>query len=550
MFKKRRLTKDGFVEGAFVSTSGIVISKILGMLYVIPFYALIKDRGGALYGYAYTIYMLFLALSTAGIPLAISKIISEYQTLGYYKTKERTFRLAKRLALLLGLICFIILFFAAPLIAKIILGNNTGGNSISDVVHVIRIIDTAILIVPILSVYRGYLSGHRYLTPSSVSNVIEQIVRVTVIILGSLLSVKVFHLKLHTTVGIALFGATLGALVAFFYLASVVYKNRGILSRKIMNTKEPKISNKIIIRKILIYAIPFIMIDLSKSIYDFVDMSTVVRTISDMKNYTSSDAEVIMSVISTWGSKFNMIISAISTGIMASLIPNLTQSFVKKDQDEINKKVNKTFQMLLVFTVPMTIGLSLLSKPIWFLFYGSSKLGPSVFSFYIFIALFVTTFTVAITILQIFKDYKAVLISLLVGIILKVLLNVTFMENFNSMGLPPYYGNITATILGYFSSLLVCLYFIKKKYKVNYESTLKEVINIIFSTLFMVVSVILLRFVLPSYSLNRLLNIPIIFSYTFVGGLVYFIIVHKSNTLKNIFGKNYLDKLLSKNKKM
>lgn len=549
MFKKRRLTKDGFVEGAFVSTSGIVISKILGMLYVIPFYALIKDRGGALYGYAYTIYMLFLALSTAGIPLAISKIISEYQTLGYYKTKERTFRLAKRLALLLGLICFIILFFSAPLIAKIILGNNTGGNSISDVVHVIRIIDTAILIVPILSVYRGYLSGHRYLTPSSVSNVIEQIVRVTVIILGSLLSVKVFHLKLHTTVGIALFGATLGALVAFFYLASVVYKNRGILSRKIMNAKEPKISNKIIIRKILIYAIPFIMIDLSKSIYDFVDMSTVVRTISDMKNYTSSDAEVIMSVISTWGSKFNMIISAISTGIMASLIPNLTQSFVKKNQDEINKKVNKTFQMLLVFTVPMTIGLSLLSKPIWVLFYGNSKLGPSVFSFYIFIVLFVTTFTVAITILQVFKDYKAVLISLLVGIILKVLLNVTFMENFNSMGLPPYYGNITATILGYSSSLLICLYYIKKKYKVNYESTLKEVVNIVFATLFMMTTIILLRFVLPTYSLIRIVNIPIIILYTLIGGLIYFFLLSKTNTLNNIFGKNYSKKIFGKLKK-
>lgn len=549
MIKKKKLSKSGFVQGAFISTFGIVISKILGMLYVIPFYAIVKARGGALYGYAYTVYSLFLALSTAGIPLAISKIISEYQTLGYYKTKVRAFRIARSIAFLMGLIFYILLFLFAPLIAKLILGDLTGGNTIEDVTHVIRVIDTAILIVPILSVYRGYLEGHKYITPSSSSNVIEQIVRVTFIIIGSFLSVKVFKFKLSTTVGIAVFGASFGAFTSLFYLISVARRNKHQLSRKYMNVKEPRITNKAIVKKIFIYAIPFIMIDVFKIMYDFIDMSTVVKTIAGMRGYTLSSAETIMSVISTWGSKFCMIISAISTGIMVSLIPNLTESVVKKDKEEINRKINKTFQILFVFIIPMIVGLSLLAKPVWMLFYGNSSVGPTVFSCHIFTTLFTCTFTISVTILQVLKDYKTVFISLVSGVFLKILLNVTLMNSFYNMGLPPYYGNISATIIGYFTSIMICLFVFYSKYRISYESTFKHLLNIIFSTIFMIITILGLRFMIPTYSLIRIVNIPIIIIYTLVGGFVYFIILHKNKTLNEIFGRNYLNKIVCKLKK-
>lgn len=549
MFKKKKLSKNGFIQGAFISTFGIVISKILGIIYVIPFYAIVKTKGGALYGYAYTIYSLFLALSTAGIPLAVSKIISEYQTLGYYKTKVRAFRIARSIAFLMGFVFFIILFIFAPLVAKLILGDLTGGNTIEDVTLVIRIIDSAILIVPILSVYRGYLEGHKYITPSSTSNVIEQIVRVTLIIFGTLLSVKVFHFKLSTTIGVAVFGATLGAFVSLFYLIGITKKNHSQLSRKIKNVREPKISNKVIIKKILIYAIPFIMIDVFKVMYDFIDMSTVVKTIASMNTYTLSSAEAIMSIISTWGSKFYMIVSAVATGIMVSLIPNLTESVVKNDKEEISKKINKTFQILFIFIIPMVVGLSLLSKPIWMLFYGSSKLGPSVFSYYIYTSFFVCTFTILVTIFQVLKDYKTVFISLVLGLLLKAFLNVTLMNSFYNMGLPPYYGNITATIIGYFSSLIYCLFALNKKFKINFEVTLKNLINVIFSTLFMIVSIVLLRFVFPQYSNIRIINIFIILCYVLIGGITYFAIIYKTGTLNTVFGKNFLSKVSFKMKK-
>ena len=277
--KDKTMKKNSFVTGAFITTIGIVLSKILGIVYVIPFHAVIGEQGGALYGYAYTIYALFMSLATAGIPLAMSKIVSEYQTLGYYNAKKKAFKIGKKIALLLGFICFLVLLLFAPMLAKSILGDLVGGNTIKDVTFVIRVISTAILVVPVLSIYRGYFEGHRFMSPPSISQVIEQIVRVLIIVVGSFLTLKVFKLSLTSAVGVALVGATVGALVSYFYLVDKRVKNRKKFDEKVRNVNEPIISEKVIFRKLVVYAVPFIMIDIFKSLYNYIDMVTVVKAL-------------------------------------------------------------------------------------------------------------------------------------------------------------------------------------------------------------------------------------------------------------------------------
>ena len=266
--KKNGIRKSSFIKGAFIATLGIVLTKILGIIYVIPFHAVIGERGGALYGYAYTIYLLFMSLSSAGIPLAISKIVSEYQTLGYYNAKRRAFIIGKKIALLLGFICFLLLLLFAPWIAHAVLGDLSGGNTISDVTLVIRVVASALLFVPVLSIYRGYFEGHRFMEDPSFSQVLEQLVRVFVIVLGSFLALKVFDLSITTAVGIAVFGATAGAIAAYLYLIYKKKKNNSKFNEKIRPVNEPIITNKQIFKKIVIYAVPFILIDVFKSLYN------------------------------------------------------------------------------------------------------------------------------------------------------------------------------------------------------------------------------------------------------------------------------------------
>ena len=543
MKKDKKLKKNGFMQGAFIATFGIVISKILGMLYVIPFYSIIGDKGGALYGYAYNVYSIFLGISSAGIPLAISKIISEYNALGYYDAKERAFKLGKKFLNLVGVICFVLLMIFARFFATIIIKDVTGGNTIEEVTFVIRMISTAILVVPTLSIYRGYLQGHKFIAPTSISQIIEQIVRVTIIIVGSFLGLKVFNLSLDTTVGIAVFSATLGAIASLMYLQKKTKENKKELQKHELKVNEPKITDKEILKKIFYYAFPFIMIDVFKSLYNSVDVVMLVSVLVKGIGYSVTDAEAIMSVISTWGLKINMIVISIATGITISLIPNITSSFVKGDMKDVEEKINKSLSMLLFLVVPMTVGLSILAKPVWTIFYGASKYGPSVYSLYVFVALATTMFTLTITTTQMMKEYKQVFKSLILGFLTNVILNIPLLYAFDKMGLPAYFGSTLATILGYSVCATMNLHFLKKKYNINYEVTIKRVITIISTVLIMAITLLLLKYIIPFNTTSRILNIGIVLIYTLVGALVYLGLNLKNNLIKDIYGNKLLDKL-------
>ena len=539
MKKDITMRKSTFVKGAFITTLVIILSKILGIIYVIPFHAMIGEKGGALYGYAYTIYAVFMSLATAGIPLAISKVVSEYQTLGYYQTKKRVFYLGKKFSLILGLVCFLVVLLFAPYLAKFVLGDVVVGNTLEDVTFVIRIIGTAILIVPVLSVYRGYFEGHRFMSPPSISQVLEQIVRVLIIIIGCFLALNVFHASLTISVSIALMGATVGALFSYLYLFYKKKKHASKFNEKIRPVNEPLVTDKVIIKKIFMYAIPFILIDIFKAIYNYVDMVTVVKGLVHYASFEALDAEYIYSIMSTWGAKFNMMVLAISTGIIVSLIPSLTESLVKKDNVDVQNKIHQAFSMLLFFTIPLTMGISFLSKSIWNLFYGNSIYGANVLSYFIFVGFFIGFFTSMIIILQTLKDNKSVLISLVVGVLFKVLLNMNLMKAFYQMGLPPYYGFITASIIGYFISSIICIIVLNRKYGILFEDMVRDFIDIMIATIIMVFCLFIIKYIIPIYSTSRIINLFIVLFYGVIGMVIYFSYGKVSGLTKRVLGRDF-----------
>ena len=543
-----KLKKNTFIQGAFIATLGIVISKILGIIYVIPFYAIIGDQGGALYGYAYNIYSIFLGISQAGLPLAMSKLISEYNTLGYYDTKERVYKVGRTFLNIVGVVCFLVLFIFAPQISHQIIGNVTDGNTPEDITFVIRLISTAILVVPILSVSRGYLQGHKFISPTPISQVIEQVVRVLIIVAGSFVMIKVFHLPLRLAVGCAVFAATIGALCSYLYIHHKIKTNKDVLVKE-STVKEPKIANSEILKQLIIYAVPFVMIDLFRGFFNSVDVMTLVKTLVNNFGYLTKDAETVMSVISTWGLKLNMIIISIVTGMMTSLIPNLTSSFVKKDMKDVSNKINQTIQVILAIALPMAIGLSFVTPLVWRVFYGASTYGPITYRYLVFVAFATTLFTSFTTILQLLKQYKMVFISLIVGFLTKLSLNIPLMYLFNELGIYPFYGAITATILGFSISALISAIYINRKFHISYMSTIKELKNIVIGVALMLVSLFTLELVFPLTIKSRLLSLFFAGVYGVVGGGVYLFYAYKSGLLERIFGKSLFEKIKNRLKR-
>lgn len=540
------MKKSSFIEGTVIATIAIIITKILGMLYVIPFYAMVGVQGSALYAYAYNIYVIFLDISSAGLPVAMSKIIKEYNTLGMLDAKVRAYKLGKRVVNFVSVAAFICLFLFAGNIASLILGDLQGGNTINDVAFVIRCVSFAILVIPFLSISKGYLQGHNIINVSSISQVIEQVVRIAVILGGSYVALNIFHLSLTTSVGIAVFGAFCGGIAAILYIVKNMHKHKKELSFT-GDIKKDDISDSEIIKKILSYAIPFIIIDVGVSVYNFVDMVLISRTMVHL-GFDAATTEFITSSVSAWAGKINMVVNAIAMGLTVSLIPNIVEAFTLKKWHLVESRLNKALQIIIVTCVPMVLGISLLSKPIWGIFYGTEELslGGLVLSVYIFIALFFNIYMVTSSTLQSLNKFKAVYLTTLLGYVTNALLDVPLMLLCHALGLEPFIGAVLASILGYSLSAISTLVLLNKEHKLKYNETFKVMFKILLPTIMMVLVVVLLKLVIPINYMSRLSSIIYVAVISIIGSLVYLFTTYKMGILTLVFGKEYLNKIVKK----
>ena len=545
------MKKNSFIEGTIIATICIVIVKILGMLYVIPFYAIVGSTGAALYAYAYNIYGLFLEIATAGIPNAVSKIINEYNTLDKQEAKIRTFRIGKRLLGFIAVAAFIILFVFAPQIGELIIGDLTGGNTIEDVTFVIRCVSFALLVFPFLSVSRGFFQGHNIIYVSSVSQVIEQLARVVVIICGSYIALRWLHLDLTTVVGVAVFGAFIGGLCALLYVYGKLKKNKTELYLDKEFTQKDEVTNKEIIKKIIQYAVPIVIVSIAFSIYNNIDMILILRTM-DFLGMDASEVEFIATGISTWAPKISIVITSVALGLSASLIPNMVEAFTLKKYDDVNRKFNKSLQIILFISLPMCVGISLLASAIWTVFYGYSAIGTNILAVAIFAPLFSNLYTVANHTLQSMNKFKMVYISSISGIVVNAVLDVPFMLLFDFIGLPAYWGASVATIFGFLSTVFIAVHYLKREYHFSFGDTKKMLGKIILPLVVMVVVVVLMKLFIPIDYDSRFACVMYIAVIALVGAFTYFIISHKMGLIDEILGANYLHRLknrFSRNKK-
>lgn len=541
------MKKSSFVEGTLIATLSIFIVKIMGMLYVIPFYAMVGVTGSALYAYAYNIYSIFLDISTAGLPIAISKIINEYETLGKKDAKERAYKIGKQILGIAAVSIFIVLFVFAPQIGRLLIGNLDGGNTYQDIALAIRCVSFAILVVPFLSVSKGYLQGHKIISVSSISQVIEQIVRITIILLGCYITIKVLHLNVTTAVCIAVSGAFFGALISYLYVKLKIHRYRKENENTLV--KDEEITNKVIIKKIINYSVPFIIINIIFSLYNFSDMVIIMRTLDFLKIPTI-DIEFIASSITTWSTKISIIISSVAMGMSTSLIPTIVSAFTLKDFKEVNNKLNQALQMIILISLPMAVGISLLSTPIWSVFYGlKNSAGPMILSIAVFVALLGNLYMITSSTLQSLNKFKLVYKSAIIGLLFNICLDAPIILLYHKIGIPVCLGASTASIIGYSISVIYALYHLKKEHALNYSNTFKLIRSLIIPTLIMSIAVIILKLVLPVNFDNKLSCIIYIAIPSIIGAIIYLYINYKNGNLEKVLGSNLFNRFFGKFKR-
>ncbi len=538
------MKKSSFIEGTIIATLAIIITKFLGMVYVIPFYAMVGEKGSALYAYAYNIYIIFLDISSAGLPIAISKIIKELNTLKLYEAKQRAYQIGKKIVLGISITIFVFLFLFAPSIATLILGNLSGGNTIEDVTFVIRAVSFAILVIPFLGVSRGYLQGHNVFGVSSLSQVIEQIVRIFVILGGSYLAIHILGLSLKNTIGIAVFGACAGGIASLLYVLVKIKQNKESLGLVEIKKKD-KISNQEIRKKIIVYAIPFIIIAIAASINDFLDMVMIMRTL-EFLGVETAKVEFATTAITTWSTKICMIVNSIAVGMTTSLIPTIVGAYTLKNWDEVEDKLNKALQLILLICIPMCVGLSLLSRSVWSVFYGANEAGTVIFAIRVFVSLFINLYMITNSTLQGLNKFKTVYKSTILGFLTNMCLNIPLMLLFHKLGLEAYLGAILATAIGYTTAFLIALKALKKDHQLKYKSTIKMLGKILIPTIVMTFVVVLLKLFIPLEVTSKMSCILYIGVISIIGAITYFVIAYKMGILDKILGRVYLNRIVKK----
>ncbi|MEC0668426.1 polysaccharide biosynthesis protein [Priestia flexa] len=447
------------VRGTFFLTAATFISKILGFVYIIPFMNLVGDEGYALYKYAYGPYGLMISLSTMGLPLAVSKYVSKYNGLGNYRASQDLLKFGLFLMMVTGFIACATLYALAPTLAHFVVGRQDGsGNSIDDVVYVIRMVSFALLIIPAMSLLRGYFQGNQSMGPSALSTVIEQVVRVLFIVCGAYAVLTMFNGSITSAVGVATFGAVMGGGAGLLILVTVYQKRKHFIYKQVQNSRENKrIPIASMLKELLSYSIPFVIVGLAIPIYQNIDTFTINALFQSI-GYTQEKAETVNAVIGL-AQILVMIPVSLATAFGMSLLPSITTSYTKGEINNVKQKITQVLQLFFFLTLPVAVGLSLLAKPVYRMIFSSGssyKLGGFVLQWYAPMAILFGLFTITAAILQGINQQKKVIAGLLIGIILKLSLNIALLSSFKEL------TPILATYVGYGVSVLYNFHLIKK----------------------------------------------------------------------------------------
>ncbi|PED09625.1 putative polysaccharide biosynthesis protein [Bacillus pseudomycoides] len=524
------------LKGTALLSGATMISRILGFIYFFPFQLLVGEQGVALYAYAYSWYGILLSFSTAGIPIAVSKFVAKYNALGDYNTSKKLYNSSVKIMLLMGFAGFLILFIGAPYVSQFIIRSKTPDPQfIADVTLTMRALSFALIIVPAMSVTRGYFQGFEHMKPSAVSQVVEQIARVIFILVGSFIVSKLLGGSVASSVAVATFGAVIGAIASVSILI-MYWKKYNHLKPPAgeLKTRASNVSLKSIYMELLRYAIPIVFVGIAIPLYTLVDQYTVADALRAIGTPLET-ANAIFAYITNYAQKLIMIPASLATGFSLTIIPAITKSFTSGKLEELQEQITKIFQLLLFFTIPAAFGLASIAYDAFRMVYMSpdTALGGSQYLIsYAPSAVLSAIFTVSAAILQGIDYQRKTMIAFSVGILVKILVNTPLLYLLGG------HGAVLGTILGYLVSDIIMLYCIVKFAKFDIAETAKTVFLITIYSAAMSAVVIGLKamigWLIPGQPYIESLLIVIICGV--VGGIVYLTFVLTSGLASHILG--------------
>ena len=520
------------LSGSLWLSFGSIVSRILGVVYLIPWLIMLGSyhnqlNAQALFNSSYTPYALFLSVGTAGLPSVIAREVSQLNSQNRYKDSLYITKLGLIIMLVMGLACGILLYATAPIIAK-----NSPVDSVASATISIRVLVPAVIILPSMSMVRGWFQGNNDMKPYGISQLWEQFARILFILLATLLVIEVFHHNYVIAVYFSVFGACVGAIASYLYLFAYLRKQWGHYKQLLESSEERALNNVTRSLLNLWYAsIPFVLLGSFITLTQLVDQLLFKQVLINFNHLTSSYVSYIYTIFSANPSKITTVIISLATAVSETSLPLLAGlKFKNKNrQESIKKLLLENYRLLLFVLLPVVALGVFAASPIYTVLFSHDSLGAYYLVENIVQSLLAGLVMNSLTLLLALNMNKLAVIYIVWGVVFKVILQVPMTIFMNADG----------AILSTDISFLIVIWLSYHKLNKTYSIRLTSLLQIVVTNEIYVVILFIYQLLIGNH-FNHLGRVGS-FIYLAIFGLVflglYILIVNLMGISQDIFGK-------------
>lgn len=437
---------------AILSIAGI-ITKVIGMFFRVPLMNMIGSSGMGIYQAVYPTYTLLLTISTAGIPVAISRLVSENVARGKNRQARAVLRTALLLMAAVGAVLTLLMLAGSGFLANAFVRNEEAGIGF-------MALAPSILLVSIMSAFRGYMQGRSHMTPTAVSQVIEQLAKVAISL--PLASLGMQRGYVYAGAG-ALLGITIGEGLALLYMAVVYLRRRGSFLALETPREEAPASFRALSGQMVRIAIPITIGAMIVPLSGFIDSAMITRRLM-AAGFDHETAVSLFGILSGAAVSLANVPTVLATSVCISLVPLISAARVDGRGDDLRETSQLGMRLGSLIGLPCTAGMALLATPIIYLLYPGLPADEIIIAGRILTlsALTIFSFTqvqATTGILQGAGHQKIPMYSLVAGVACKILLNY-FLIAMPSVNV---YGAPMASIVCYTVSMGINMGFIARR---------------------------------------------------------------------------------------
>ena len=444
-------TQKSIVGGMTVLSIVGLICKIVGALYRIPLAWLIGDEGMGTYQLVFPTYNMLLTISSAGLPVAISRMVSFSLAKDDPRNAKRIFKIALCMLAALGFVTMLLMIVMSPMLAVRSGDVNTQPGFVA--------IAPALLLVCIMSALRGFMQGQQNMVPTAISQLIEQVGKVFI-------ALPLAWWGMRVSVAYAAAGVLLGTSIAegaaLLYMIWVYRRQRRAFSLRTQNASEETAASKTLVQKLLSLSIPITLGACIVPIAGFIDSGVLLNRLMDA-GIENSDALGLYGRYSGYVLTLINVPTALATAIAMSLVPSISSAMAKGDGQQMRRQSAMGIRLAFVVGLPCSVGMSMLSRQCLDLIYHFNtpealRTTANLLSISSMTIVLFTVVQATSGILQGLKKQRIPMYTLMVGVAVKVFLNYTL------IGMPEIniYGAPVASLACYTLSMLPNLYYVYK----------------------------------------------------------------------------------------